>query len=225
MSFRKDYLVHSAETLAQHFKAAATAHICVDLQKGYCHPPLPIRDVVSFSRPFYKEAQQAIRHIADFSRSFAASGGQNIWVRHDVDFGISWYKNQVHDFKSQRTRQKLKSFVRACKELCLPCPEEDVINKKGYSSFLLTPLADRLREQKITTVLLTGGYRNHCVESTALSAQRRGLNTFIVDDLVIPYQSENSVRALEGFCKAQALEGIFVVTSDQVKKILSQPAL
>ena len=221
MSFREDYLATSAGELARHFNAAATAHICVDLQKGYCAPPLPFKDLRAIAHQYFREARETIRNIADFSQTFAIYGGHNIWVRHDVRFDTAQFKGDVRNYRSRAIRLKLNNFAQRATELCLPCPEQAVIDKKDFSSFNGTPLTSRLHQQNVSTIMVSGGYRDYCVAETALDAKKQGFRTFIVDDLVISNQFNTDQSDLEKFCNDYAKKGIFIVTSDKVKKILS----
>jgi ureidoacrylate peracid hydrolase len=58
------------------------------------------------------------------------------------------------------------------------------VDKRRYSGFYETDLDLRLREQRITTLILTGVVTNICVRSTAHDAFFRGYDVIVVQDCV-----------------------------------------
>ncbi|MFI6087428.1 isochorismatase family protein [Streptomyces sp. NPDC051218] len=59
------------------------------------------------------------------------------------------------------------------------------------------PLADWLRERKITDVDVVGIATDHCVRATALDAAREGFTTAVLLDLTAGVAEESTERALE----------------------------
>ncbi len=63
-----------------------------------------------------------------------------------------------------------------------PLPEEVHITKQVNSAFIGTRLEALLREQQITTLVVTGLTTNHCVETTTRMAGNLGFLTYLVSD-------------------------------------------
>lgn len=70
----------------------------------------------------------------------------------------------------------------ALKEQVQPLPGEVLITKQVNSAFIGTPLEALLRQQQITTLVVTGLTTNHCVETTTRMAGNLGFLTHLVSD-------------------------------------------
>jgi nicotinamidase-related amidase len=63
-----------------------------------------------------------------------------------------------------------------------PLSGETLITKQVNSAFIGTPLESLLRQQQITTLVVTGLTTNHCVETTVRMAGNLGFLTYLVGD-------------------------------------------
>jgi nicotinamidase-related amidase len=63
-----------------------------------------------------------------------------------------------------------------------PLPGETLITKQVNSAFIGTSLETLLRQQQITTLVVTGLTTNHCVETTVRMAGNLGFLTYLVSD-------------------------------------------
>ena len=63
-----------------------------------------------------------------------------------------------------------------------PLPGETVIEKSTNSAFIGTDLEARLRDQGITTLVVTGVITNNSVEATVRMAGNLGFDVFVVTD-------------------------------------------
>jgi nicotinamidase/pyrazinamidase len=70
------------------------------------------------------------------------------------------------------------------------------IDGEGYSAFDSTQLEARLRELKIGRVSVAGIATEYCVRATALDANRSGLETILLTDLIRPVEESASPKVL-----------------------------
>ncbi|MGE7875555.1 cysteine hydrolase family protein [Bacillus paramycoides] len=68
------------------------------------------------------------------------------------------------------------------KEIVEPIDGEVIITKKVNSSFIGTNLEEFLKENKITTVVITGLTTPHCVSTTTRMSGNLGFNTYLISD-------------------------------------------
>lgn len=68
------------------------------------------------------------------------------------------------------------------KDLVRPREGEPLLTKHVNSAFIGTNLEQQLREQGITSVVITGLTTNHCVETTTRMAGNLGFDTYLVSD-------------------------------------------
>ena len=78
-----------------------------------------------------------------------------------------------------------------------PLPGESVIVKPGKSAFWATPLAEILRWQGISHLLLAGVTTEVCVQTTMREANDRGYDCLLVEDATESYFPEFKRSALE----------------------------
>lgn len=70
----------------------------------------------------------------------------------------------------------------AIKKLVEPTAEEVVITKKVNSSFIGTNLEEYLKQNDISTVVITGLTTPHCVSTTTRMSGNLGFNTYLISD-------------------------------------------
>lgn len=68
------------------------------------------------------------------------------------------------------------------KDIVKPLPAEPVIEKNVNSAFIGTDLKQRLDEQQIRSVVITGIQTDHCVSTTARMAGNFGYTTYVISD-------------------------------------------
>ena len=69
----------------------------------------------------------------------------------------------------------------------VPAVGEAVFWKTGSSGFVDTELADHLRENDISRVVIVGGVAAFCINSTARSAANLGFDVFVAEDALIAF--------------------------------------
>jgi nicotinamidase-related amidase len=68
------------------------------------------------------------------------------------------------------------------KDEATPLPGETVIAKTVNSAFIGTDLERRLRDARVTTVVICGLTTNHCISTTARMAGNLGFQTYVLSD-------------------------------------------
>ncbi|MBB0242942.1 isochorismatase family protein [Streptomyces alkaliphilus] len=97
-------------------------------------------------------------------------------------------------------------------------PSDTVVEKNKDSGFYETELHDRLQNDGVDTVLVTGLQTQICVQTTAADAFFRGYNVWVPSDCVVSGNPEDRDRALEwlgGYCAT-------VASSDEILAALDQ---
>lgn len=77
-----------------------------------------------------------------------------------------------------------------------PGPRDPIVEKRSYSGFHESQLADVLNERGIDTVRLTGCVTNICVLYTAADAAMRGYDVEVVEDAVAGLDPDDHAFAL-----------------------------
>ena len=70
----------------------------------------------------------------------------------------------------------------AIKEIVEPIEDEVIFTKKVNSSFIGTNLEEYLKENEISTVVITGLTTPHCVSTTTRMSGNLGFNTYLISD-------------------------------------------
>lgn len=68
------------------------------------------------------------------------------------------------------------------KEIVKPLPGEPVIRKNVHSAFIGTDLKQRLDEQNIKSLVITGIQTDHCVSTTTRMAENLGYTAYVISD-------------------------------------------
>ena len=145
-----------------------SAVLVVDMLNDFLEPsgamPLP-------------EGRRVYEPIRRLLTSARASGSPVIWVcdthpRDDREFE----KRTVHCLAGTWGAQIVDALE--------PRDDDYRVQKRRYSGFYETDLDLRLREQRVTTLILTGIVTNICVRSTAHDAFFRGYDVIVVQDCV-----------------------------------------
>src|SRR5690606_7016704 len=79
----------------------------------------------------------------------------------------------------------------AIKKLVEPTVEEVVITKKVNSSFIGTNLEEYLKQNDISTVVITGLTTPHCVSTTTRMSGNLGFNTYLISDATAAFGMED----------------------------------
>lgn len=134
-----------------------TALIIIDVQKGFDDPIWGKRN--------NPKAEQNIKKLLEVWRT-----------EHRPIFHIK------HMSKNAKSPLNPNHSGNQIKEEVWPQKIETVIEKNVNSAFIGTDLEERLRKEKIQTVIITGLTTDHCVSTTARMAGNLGFTTFVVAD-------------------------------------------
>ncbi|WP_456275162.1 cysteine hydrolase family protein [Bacillus sp. AK128] len=74
------------------------------------------------------------------------------------------------------------------KEKIKPEPNEKVFTKNVNSAFIGTQLESYLRENKVSTVVITGLSTQHCVSTTTRMSGNLGFDTYLVSDAIAAFE-------------------------------------
>lgn len=108
----------------------------------------------------------------------------------------TWRQTKRPIFYFQHISQKPSSLFQPdtpaieIRDIVRPQHGEPIIQKHAHSAFIGTNLEERLRQEDITTLIITGFMTNHCVETTARMAGDLGFHTYVVSDGTATFDRE-----------------------------------
>jgi nicotinamidase-related amidase len=94
-----------------------------------------------------------------------------------------------------------------------PRPNEEIIDKPGFSAFHATPLPSILRDRHITHLLLTGVTTEVCVHSTLREAVDRGFHCLTFADATATFDPDLHDAALKMIASEGGIFGHVAATS------------
>jgi len=166
-----------------------TALIVVDVQRDFCEGgALAAWDTPSLMKPLQDCIETARRGGAKiiYTRDWHPANHSSFQMN-----GGPWPVHCVCDTPGAELMPPLSAG-----------PEDILIHKgvevagAGYSGFDSTDLGARLRELKIGRVSIVGIATEYCVRATALDANRAGLETILLTDLIRPVQESATAKVL-----------------------------
>lgn len=227
MLSKDDYIAESFARLAARFQPAATAHLGVDLQNGYCKPAYDPRWMPPAVKAHfgYDRTREMLPQLSGLAGAFRASGIVNVWVCQNAEFRESEFADDMVYEYQPVTRKEIRDFVLAAKEICVPVDEDKdrLLMKTGFDLFETVEPARELRAMKVETALLSGGERETCLLATAQGAVRNGFDAYIVDDLSYRFGPLSAAQEA-AFVEQCAKDGIGLVTASQLRQLLPKPA-
>lgn len=173
--------VRGSDHVFKSLDPARVAHLCVDMQNGFCEPGAPIE--VPMTREIFGQ-------INTISAAVRAAGGSNFFSRYTrdpaepIDWSI-WFDNYL----SQAQLDQQAEFRRGqhAWEVApeITVKEGDVVFDKTRFSCLIpgtSPLGAELEARGVDTLIITGTLTNCCCESTARDALQMGYKVIFVSD-------------------------------------------
>ena len=82
-----------------------------------------------------------------------------------------------------------------------PLSDELVLNKTTHSGFASTPLAMKLRNMEVDTLVVTGVVTSVCIDITARDAVDLGFRTALVEDACCGWYQESHDMTLRSFSR------------------------
>lgn len=174
------------------------AHIAIDLQREYCNPHTRHGQLIG---PSAYHAGAVIGPVKRFARDMQGHGLKNIWV--------------AHNFTQRSGYHVPRELYRIT-----PAPGDATIAKKYFDAFKDTGLDDTLRRANTRALLLTGAFFEQCVFETAMSAARRGYDTYVVCDLTATVTNK-SIRRRTAIARELQENGVRFITAGKVRMLLS----
>ena len=173
-----------------------TAHIIVDLQKGFMSPGAPIEV------PTAREIVADVNHI---SGSLRNAGALNIFLRYTYDKAekLTWtafyrdYQNSAQTDMMAETFTPGAPYFELWDELDVQAGDL-IVNKTRFSGMIpgTCDLHDILRARKIDTLIITGTLTNCCCESTARDAMQMNYKIIFVADANAALTDEEHLATL-----------------------------
>ena len=148
------------------FALDQAALLIIDVQKGFDNPTLGRRN-----------NPQAEANIVRLLTCWRVQGWPIIHVWHHVTTPTPPSASFVPTLNAS---SHLTGTV--CKDLVRPLSGEAIITKQTHSAFIGTNLESFLRQQQITTLVITGLTSNHCIETTTRMAGDLGFRGYFVAD-------------------------------------------
>ena len=176
-------------TFRERERMVKTAMIVVDVQRDFCAGgALPAWDTPSLLAPLQECIDAARRsgvtiiftqdwHPSNHN-SFQANGGK--WP--------------VHCVENTPGAELMPPLCVAAGDILIH--KGTAVDGEGYSAFDSTGLEARLRELKIGRVSVAGIATEYCVRATALDANRAGLETILLTDLIRPVEESAAPKIL-----------------------------
>lgn len=173
----------------------STALIVIDAQNIYTNPD---------SELYCKDADKTLANINMLVRHFTDKGFQIIFVRHihkadgsDLGRMFDYLNEEVKEFNFVEGSEE----VEYAEDLIRPKNSIEIV-KNRYSAFAGTQLDSKLKELRITRVVICGFMTNFCCESTAREAHDRDYFVdFIIDATGTPGTenlSQTKIRNIVG---------------------------
>ena len=187
-----------------------TALLVIDMQYGSVDPEVGVGPYLREHHPAVAEyyygrlSAMVIPNIQRLLRFFRESGRPVIYLTigfalPDRADGLGLLRQIDDDLKAQMASGPLVrrgSRANTVIEAVAPHEGELVINKTSMGAFNSTALDQTLRNQGITTLVVTGVSTECCVATTARDAADRGFHVILVEDAgtaVTPYLQESSL--------------------------------
>lgn len=176
-----------------------TALLVVDMQNGFMMPGV--------AHVLCETAPRIVPNINRLARAMRDAGGAVVWIK--TTFGEESLSNWpvLHEMAGpERTPRRIAALAEGSighqlwAELEVR-PTDLTIYKTKYSAFIQgsSELAERLRERRIDTVIVTGTVTNVCCESTARDAMMLNFRTLMVTDANAAMTDEDHNASLCAF--------------------------
>ena len=181
-------------------KMIKTALVVVDLVRDFTNPDGKI---------FYPSTGEMMPKVSYLINELRSRGVQIIYIRNVAD------KDRIKD---KHINTRLCCVEGSGGELLderLPIdPKDIIVVKNRFSAFFNTELDKVLKSHKIKKVIVIGTKTNCCVRATAIDANMRDYDTYIVSDCVSTNTEELNRFHLEDLAKYTAK----VVSSEDLLK-------
>lgn len=108
-----------------------------------------------------------------------------------------------------------------------PLPGETVLSKTSMDAFVSTPLAQRLRERGVRTLVVTGVLSDACVESSARHAAELGFEVFVAEDGCAAWEGHLHDKSMANlaryFARVESAAAIVAALADAAQRTEQLP--
>jgi len=183
----------------EHFRAAKTALVVVDLQNAFMQPGV--------AHALCVMASKIVPNVNRLAGSLRSAGGTVVWVRTTAtpqslhDWSV-YYELLTPEAQQRRLEALREGSVGHAFWSELDMQDRDlVVTKLRYSAFIQgsSDLEPQLRARGIDTVLITGCVTNTCCEATARDAMMRNFRTVMVSDANAAGNDQEHASSLVAF--------------------------
>jgi ureidoacrylate peracid hydrolase len=197
-----------------------TAHIVVDLQKGFMEAGAPVEVPV---------AREIVPNVNSISAAVRRAGGRNVFLRMTVDSESrsSWSNWFAYMHTPQGGASISEAFARDAHYWQLwPTLEvaaaDQIVEKTRFGAFVpgASRLHELLQDQGIDTLIITGTLTNCCCESTARDAMQMNYKIIFVSDATAALTDAAQNATLENMAMLFA----DVMTTGEVLNAVTRPA-
>jgi ureidoacrylate peracid hydrolase len=154
-----------------------TALLVIDIQNDGCHPD-GVFGKLGRDISLRQSSGRRAKGLIDRARAFGVPIIFTQGVQTDDDKTPYWYRNRK---SSGPPPYRVGTWGAEFFEV-EPRPEDTVIIKTRLDAFIRTELEAVLKERGVTTLLLTGGSTNACIEATAWHADMLDYDVVVLAD-------------------------------------------
>jgi nicotinamidase-related amidase len=211
-----------------------TALIVVDMQRYFTQPSFPFTEVFNRLSPGAASGYlKRVRHVVIPSiqkllTCFRALGSPIVFTAVGTEVGqgrdLPWWLRSFDELGLATLGSRIWPTVDdpswQIDEAILPQAGEPVLSKFSAGAFATTGLEQRLRNQGIEAVVVTGVSSDVCVSTTAREAADRDFRTIVVSDGCTTLSEQMHQASLDTFNIAFG----WVRTADEVVALLERPA-
>ncbi len=151
------------------FTSKSSALLVIDMQEYFCNPD---------SHAYFKQASRIVPNIKKLITAYRRGLLPVFFTRYALlrteqqgSMG-RWWNGVLYDDEA------MASLIGSLH----PLPNEPVLRKTQYSAFFETNLDSLLKNQQVTSLVITGVLTHLCCETTARDAFMRGYDVFFVTD-------------------------------------------
>ena len=203
-------------------KPTKTAFLVVDIQNDMVRPDAPT---------FCPDGHRMIPRVKKVINRCREVGIRIVYVEHCHDPKVG---GKYWDLGHRRYFHTLVDlFIKRRHEVCgtegpktfpaiAPLPNEKIVYKHRWDSFIGTDLDETLRGMSVDTLIFSGVFAEICVESTARHAAELEYKVIYVNDLVASYTTEQHKACLE---RIRFAFGMVMSSEDLLAEISKLPII
>lgn len=168
---------------------AGDALLVIDMQRGFMEPTLP-------GIPYLEDSARVRAAVERTIIAAREVGTAVVYTQHALRAGGQdvphWLRDQIPTGWMVRGSEATEIWPTLAPE-----PDEPVVVKNRFDSFLHTELDQVLRLRGAERLLICGILTNYCVETTAIAAMQRDYKVIVFSDATEAMSADIHSRALD----------------------------